>query len=280
MFLFLQGRPGLGESETMYAIASGIYNGGGIVGALIAPILLLNFKYRTVIAIAPVIQIFGSTLYGLSTNGWMVIAGRFLLGTSDALVITSVMSYYTASTRNQPDIRLKKRLMIAYSVVISVSYVPFTGKEAHKVTHINCIAWDHLLCALHKPYIYIYIYISPLGLILLVSQLFQSSVDQFRWFSWYQVVQGSVLEMLVIFLFQSHDPDNSLEHKTSCTRLNKQERKQSKSGGMNSNQVTWTCSTVIVSLLNYHYHNYKYCKYCMYNRHCPLVSSDIDEYIF
>lgn len=159
MFLFLQGSPGLGESETMYAIASGIYNGGGIVGALIAPILLLNFKYRTVIAIAPVIQIFGSTLYGLSTNGWMVIAGRFLLGTSDALVITSVMSYYTASTRNQPDIRLKKRLMIAYSVVISVSYVPFTGKEAHKVTHINCIAYflmhGTIYCVLYTSLIYI-----------------------------------------------------------------------------------------------------------------------------
>lgn len=274
MFLFLQGSPGLGESETMYAIASGIYNGGGIVGALIAPILLLNFKYRTVIAIAPVIQIFGSTLYGLSTNGWMVIAGRFLLGTSDALVITSVMSYYTASTRNQPDIRLKKRLMIAYSVVISVAYVPFTGKEAHKVTHINCIAYflmhGTIYCVLYTSLIYL------LGLVLLVSQLFKS-VDQFRWFSWYQVVQGSVLEMLVIFLFQSHDPDNSLEHKTSCTRLNKQERKQSKSGGTNSNQVTWTCSTVIVSLLNYRYHNYKY---CMYNRHCPPVSSDINKYIF
>lgn len=114
----------------MYAIASGIYNGGGILGALIAPTLLLIFNYRTVIAFGPVIQIFGSTLYGLSTNGWMVIAARFLLGTGDALVLTSIMSYYTASTRNQPDIRLKKKLMIVYSGVISVSYVPFTGKEA------------------------------------------------------------------------------------------------------------------------------------------------------
>lgn len=130
-----------------------------------------------------------------------------------------------------------------------------------------------LLYALHKPYIYIY----PLGLILLVSQLFKS-VDQFRWFSWFQVVQGFVLEMLVIFLFKSHDPDNSLEHKTSCTRLIKQERRQSKSGGTNGNQVAWTCSTAIVSLSYYHIITITSIVYTTDTAHCYLEIHD--KYIF
>ena len=129
-----QGRPGHEESETMYAIAAGIYNGGDIAGSLTASILLNVLSYRFLLAIGPIAQILGCTLYGLSINGWMVIAGRFLIGINTGITMSSIMSYYTVSScihgeqAFEKNSGLKKRLMIVYGIVVTLSYLPSNGE--------------------------------------------------------------------------------------------------------------------------------------------------------
>lgn len=130
----LQGRPGLEESETMYAIAAGMYNGGDIAGSLTASILIGFLSYQFLLAIGPIAQILGCTIYGLSINGWMVITARFLIGFNTGLTMSSIMSYYTVSScihgkqAFEKNSGLKKRLMIVYGIVVTLSYIPSSGE--------------------------------------------------------------------------------------------------------------------------------------------------------
>ena len=87
--------PGLDESETMYALLITIYSCGELTGGLLSGFLTKCIPnwYQFVFAIS--LHTIGYVLYGVATNGGILMIGMFLAGYYLGAQITLSMNYAT-----------------------------------------------------------------------------------------------------------------------------------------------------------------------------------------
>lgn len=141
----MQSTPGLGASETVYSIASGIYNGGSILGAILIAVVGKYIPYKVSILIGPVSQVIGFIIYGLSTRGWMVIIARLFMGFKNGANLASVVSYFNYSVpkynklalkfgkKQQPN--LSTILTLTMAVTSYTTYIPVLGKTLSRLQY-------------------------------------------------------------------------------------------------------------------------------------------------
>ena len=116
----------------MYSVASTLFNGGSLVGALSVVILTKRISYKSIMLIGPILQVLGYCIYGLSVAGWMAALGRGFIGFSHGATLSVALSYYSVSTieynklaasLNKPEKPgIRKTLMIAHISVAGLGY--------------------------------------------------------------------------------------------------------------------------------------------------------------
>lgn len=136
--------PGLGKSESFYAMAVAMYSIGEFVGALGAGPLTRLVSYRQNFLWSLVVCVVGNLLYGIGMRGWMVLMGRFFIGVNCGLLLVLITSYIgvTASEVSEKQQQLKQvsksktnvgytlkdKLFVGYSFTTTLSYLIAPGE--------------------------------------------------------------------------------------------------------------------------------------------------------
>lgn len=85
--------PGLGETDVFYSWVATSFSLGALVISVIAGQMPKLIGYRVSVTIACLCLSGGGLLYSLATNGWMVLAARFLMGMFDGCAYVFTYSY-------------------------------------------------------------------------------------------------------------------------------------------------------------------------------------------
>ncbi len=95
-----EAEPGLGMSELFYSVLMTSFFGGEVVGGLIPGFLVscIPHWYQFLFAIS--LHTIGYVLYGVATNGWVLMVGMFLAGYYLGAQITLSMTYATELSVN------------------------------------------------------------------------------------------------------------------------------------------------------------------------------------
>ena len=96
LLLCLQNPSGLGMSETMYSWSVIVYNIGYVILAAVTGVVLKFVPFLHVLSTSLLINLFGSLLYAISTNGGTVIVSRFLAGAYNGIILTASFSYISS----------------------------------------------------------------------------------------------------------------------------------------------------------------------------------------
>ena len=83
-------------SENMYLWAVTVYNVGFVLLAVATGVLLKFVPFLHVLSAALLLNLFGSLLYAISTNGAMIIVSRFLAGTYNGIILTASFAYISS----------------------------------------------------------------------------------------------------------------------------------------------------------------------------------------
>jgi MFS family permease len=93
-------QPGLGLSETWYSWIVSIQSIGELAGAIAISLLLRWFYTKYLMLISLAVCGGGGVLYGVGKYGWMLLIGRFLMGSCQGAVTVILRTYIgeTSST--------------------------------------------------------------------------------------------------------------------------------------------------------------------------------------
>ncbi|XP_064401403.1 uncharacterized protein LOC135347364 isoform X4 [Halichondria panicea] len=190
-----QVEPGLDESETMYALLITIYSYGELTGGLLLGFLTKCIPnwYQFVFAIS--LHTIGYVLYGVATNGGILMIGMFLAGYYLGAQITLSMNYATE---------------------MSVEYVNLL-KEVKNEKDEN-FEYEKKVVKTRNFLYSVYSIGFSVGLVVgpSVSVIFSNlPIEQYRSIAWFNVAFGVILLILFCFLFRGESKWN----RTNCHEL-------------------------------------------------------------
>ncbi len=149
----MQVEGGLGQSELFYSLAIGTQNFGSMFGSIICGILVRYVPFLFLFVTAVCLHIVGYILYGLSTQGWMLLIGEFLVGyylgaqgtLSYSYVAETSVTYEELLSKNEGHIEVDKKrevklrnfLFTLKTVGNSVGSFVGSGKVIVVVFHIQ-----------------------------------------------------------------------------------------------------------------------------------------------
>lgn len=204
--------PGLGEPYIFYSLAVSAFPVGEIVFSFAAAFLSHPFPYFYNILFTCVVGGAGGVLYALATNGWMVVAARFLSGACAGLGVVFTQSYIGRTVGNVPRKgRNKKELLfLLYSVTVNISYVMATGE----------LRFYPLLIVDHRTCLQLYI-----GLSVLVSQF--PSVNLYRCGGWF-ILAITLLYSVLFVIIYSETESLKMKFRQTCLSCGKNKLRHTK----------------------------------------------------
>lgn len=165
--LLFQKYPGFGKSEAFYSLALTAFSSGSIIAAPVIGFITLCVPYFFILLSATLVHTASNLMYGLATQGWMVLLSYFLLGLSFKAFKVVTLSYagskesdyinaYIEHKRinlkaevqgkeyehtNHPiqakDVKIKKTVFIFMGVSIYLPAIVGPGKT--KYLHLLCL---------------------------------------------------------------------------------------------------------------------------------------------
>ena len=100
-------QPGLGESEIMYAGIIAMYSVGETVAAAGTGIFLRYFSYWSCFMFSVFLHLVGGVMYGLATNGGMMLVSRLLIGAHAGLGWSLAVAYYGERCEEYDQLKLE-----------------------------------------------------------------------------------------------------------------------------------------------------------------------------
>ena len=120
----------------MYALVVAAGSIGQVVGAPVTGLMMKRLPYIVTLVISSVVFAAGGVVYALSTNGWMLFAGRFLHGIASTMGAVLENTYIGDMGTKVDNIRkklnkrtLKDILYVVYSFQISFNMFIAFGKS-------------------------------------------------------------------------------------------------------------------------------------------------------
>ena len=89
----IQNYPGFGESEFFYSLTITVFSVGSIITSPMIGFLTLCVPYFFIFLTALLLHTASNLLYGLATDGWMILLSRFLLGISFKAIKVGTLTY-------------------------------------------------------------------------------------------------------------------------------------------------------------------------------------------
>ena len=91
-------KPGLGESEAIYAWAVTMYSIGELIGALLAGSIKSILPYRLCFLLGTLFCPLGYAVYSFAVAGWMVMLARLIIGMNCGLILALITAYIGETT--------------------------------------------------------------------------------------------------------------------------------------------------------------------------------------
>ena len=91
-------KPGLGESEEIYAWAVTMYSIGELIGALLAGSIKRVLPYRLCFLLGTLLCPLGYAVYSSAVAGWMVVLARLIIGMNCGLILSLITTYIGETT--------------------------------------------------------------------------------------------------------------------------------------------------------------------------------------
>jgi len=134
-----QYEPGFALSEMMYALGFTLFNVGELVGAFITGLLVQFIPYSYISFIGLVIHILSYVLYGMSTQGWMLLLSRPFSGLFIGSSLTLAPTYFSETSElyirelrqygdKKKNVQIKDVLYAFHSVVMAGGFLLGTGE--------------------------------------------------------------------------------------------------------------------------------------------------------
>lgn len=108
-----------------------------MLGAIAVAVLVGRIRFKALLIIGLIFQLFGYLVYGLSSDGLMVIIARILIGVNSGASFASVITYYNHSTaeysmlaekvNKKPIPGLYKTLVLVVALCGTIAYIPVIG---------------------------------------------------------------------------------------------------------------------------------------------------------
>lgn len=100
-YLSLQVTYGLGESETVYSIASAIYNAGQIITSLVVIVTIRWLGTRFFLLTYSLCHVFGFILYRWALNGAAIITARCFIGMAASMIPVTLAYFGSTASEYQ-----------------------------------------------------------------------------------------------------------------------------------------------------------------------------------
>ncbi|KAL5476236.1 hypothetical protein EMCRGX_G026157 [Ephydatia muelleri] len=105
------GTSGLGESEIVYAWIVAMYSVGETIAAVGTGVLLHYFSYWSCYMFSVFLHLVGGVIYGLATNGVMMLVSRLLIGAHAGLGWSLAVAYYGERCEEYDQLKLELKGM-------------------------------------------------------------------------------------------------------------------------------------------------------------------------
>ena len=138
-FQLIQLEPGLGLSESLYALSITLYFLGESIGALATGFLVQIVPHWYITLGGFLLHTLGYVVYALTTEGWMLMLSKVLSGSFLGVILTQVPTYFSHTNdvyiaalkeldKDVKNTQVKDILLAFFSLVLALRFLIGIGK--------------------------------------------------------------------------------------------------------------------------------------------------------